>query len=88
MATDTVLEDRKKRTLAALERRFAAAKAELDLHQKKTNSSNQRSSEEHGSQSLSEKSSSLASTSALANESLTASSRKGFVFLSQLVLGF
>lgn len=80
---NTVVEDRKQRTFAALERRFAAASAELDLHQKKANNANQRSNEEQEKRSLSENSYSVASTTTLANESLTTSSRKGFGFFFQ-----
>ncbi|KAL5546213.1 hypothetical protein UlMin_005900 [Ulmus minor] len=46
MATDAVPQDHRKRSLAALERRFAAAKAEVDLQSKKINRLNEEDGKE------------------------------------------
>ncbi|PON41726.1 Ribonuclease P/MRP, subunit p [Parasponia andersonii] len=78
MVSETAPQDPKKRSLAALERRFAAAKAELDQQQKK----DVKHGKEHNCIS-----SSLASTSAIPDVSVVPPSKKGnFTFLGHAAL--
>jgi ribonuclease P protein subunit POP4 len=78
MATDTVLQDQRKRTLEALERRFAV---EHLLQQKKNkNSLNEGDKKEHNRTSSSVIVSLADKTDAAVAPTLGASSKKGFYF--------
>ncbi|KAK9920843.1 hypothetical protein M0R45_029385 [Rubus argutus] len=74
MAGEAVVQDQRQRTLQALERRFEAAKAELDLHQ--TKNTKRLKTEGPGKKPHIENSSAVDSSPKLANASSTTSSKK------------
>lgn len=77
MTTDPILQDQKKRTSDALQRRFALAEAELRVQQQKNK---KRPHEENKEVTLDVISSSADVTDALLKPSSNASSKKGFLF--------
>lgn len=77
MTTDTILQDQKKRTSEALQRRFALAEAELHVQQQKNK---KRPHEENKEVTLDVISSSADVTDALLKPSSNASFKKGFHF--------
>lgn len=78
MASETAPQDQKKRSLAALERRFAAAKAELVQQQQQQ----QKKDIKHGKEPNCVGSSSVASTTVIADVSVIPTSKKGLFFLN------
>lgn len=75
MAGEAVVQDQRQRTLQALERRFEAAKAELDLHQ--TKNTKRLKAEGAGKKPHIANSSAVDSSPKLANASSTTLSKKG-----------
>lgn len=76
MAGEAVVQDQRQRTLQALERRFEAAKAELDLHQTKKNTKRLKT-EGAGKKPHVANSSAVDSSPKLANALSTTPSKKG-----------